>query len=517
MRFDGTPLLRLYARHRLRRLASMRADEAQRRELMRLVSRAMGTRFGLEHGFDGIRGISDFQARVPIRRYEDFWEGWWKDAFPDFGGTTWPGPIPYLAATSGTTTGRTKYIPVSREMVAANRRAALDVLCFHLAARPASRVFGGRSFVLGGSTELVEQAPGIRSGDLSGIAAREVPLWAKPWYFPPPELSLIADWDEKVERLGPLSLEQDIRSVSGTASWMLLFFERLAALAPGRGPGLAGLYPHAELIVHGGVDFAPYRERFERLVAGSRAELREVYPASEGFVAAADRGTGEGLRLLADNGLFFEFVPVEELDAPEPRRFWVGNVETGVNYAIVLSSCAGVWAYLLGDTVRFVERDPPRLLVTGRISWTLSAFGEHLIGEEIERAVSAASAALGRAVNDYTVGPVHAAEPGALGGHLYVVEFADGVPEDDAVAEFARVLDLGLRDLNADYRDHRVGRFAIEAPRVAAVPPGTFAAWMRSRGRLGGQNKVPRVLADPAVLDEIRTFSRPSLSPRDGG
>jgi hypothetical protein len=285
---------------------------------------------------------------------------------------------------------------------------------------------------------------------------------------------------------------------------MLLFLERLAATAPGRDPGLAGLYPRAELVVHGGVDFAPCRARFERLVAGSRAELREVYPASEGFVAVADRGTGEGLRLLADNGLFFEFVPVEELRTPQPRRFWVGNVETDVNYAVVLSSCAGVWAYLLGDTVRFVGLDPPRLLVTGRTSWTLSTFGEHLIGEEIERAVAAASAALGRSVNDYTVGPVHAAVPGALGGHLYVVEFADGVPGDDAAAEFARVLDRELCDLNADYRDHRVGRFAIEPPRVAAVPPGTFAAWMRARGRLGGQNKVPRVVTDPAVLEEIR-------------
>lgn len=508
MRIDATPLLRLYARHRLRRLAAMRADEAQRGELLRLVGHAARTRFGLEHGFDGIRDVADFQARVPIRRYEDFWEGWWKDAFPELGGTTWPGRIPYLAATSGTTTGRTKYIPVSREMLAANRRAALDVLCFHLAARPASRVFGGRSFVLGGSTDLVEQAPGIYGGDLSGIAAREVPLWARPWYFPPPELSLIADWDEKVGRLGPLSLERDIRSISGTASWMLLFFERLAAMAPDRGPGLAGLYPHAELIVHGGVDFTPYRARFERLIAGSRAELREVYPASEGFIAVADRGTGEGLRLLADNGLFFEFVPVEDLGASEPRRFWAGTVETGVNYAVVLSSCAGAWAYLLGDTVRFVERDPPRLLVTGRTSWSLSAFGEHLIGEEIERAVAAASAALGRAVNDYTVGPVHAAEPGALGGHLYVVEFADGVPGDEAAAEFARVLDRALCGLNADYRDHRVGRFAIAHPRVAAVPPGTFAAWMRARGRLGGQNKVPRVVTDPAVLEEIRAAAR---------
>ncbi|WP_448188264.1 GH3 family domain-containing protein [Azospirillum sp. sgz301742] len=501
---DATPLLRLYARRRLRALARQRPDAVQEATLLRLVRHAEATRFGRDHGFERILSVLDFQERVPLRRYEDFWATYWKAPFPTLTDVSWPGTIPVFAATSGTTTGVTKYIPVSKPMLRANTRAAFDLLTHHVTAKPDSRVMGGRNFLLGGSTDLTELAPGIVTGDLSGIMARAIPPWVRSRTFPPAELALISDWERKVDILGRRSLEADIRTIGGTTSWLLLFLDRLAELFPDRPQSVASFYPNLDLVAHGGVAFEPYRARFQAWLAGSRAELRELYAASEGFMAVADRGSGEGLRLILDNGLFFEFVPLEELSAAEPRRFWVKTVETGVNYAVVLSSCAGVWAYVLGDTVRFADTAPPRVLVTGRTSYTLSAFGEHLIGEEVDRAVTDAAASICADVTDYSVGPVFPDVPGTRGGHVYVVEFAAGIPEAHALAAFARTLDERLSALNADYEAHRAGGFGMDAPAVEPASPGTFAAWMRARGKLGGQNKVPRILNDQGMLRSLR-------------
>ncbi len=496
---DATPLLRLYARQRLARLTAVDPVEAQRAQLLRLVGYAKSTRFGREHDFDRIGAVAQFQKRVPLRRYEDFWSGYWKDPYPVVDNVTWPGRIPYWANSSGTTTGATKHIPVSRWMVSANRRAAIDLLVHHIANRPQSRVLGGLNFMLGGSTALSHLAPGVAVGDLSGIAAAEVPWWARRRYFPPPALALIGDWEEKVALLSAQSLTEDIRTIGGTPSWLLLFFQRLRELRPGSTGRLVDYYPNLELLAHGGVNFAPYRRQFEALLAGSRAETREVYPASEGFVAIADRGPGQGLRLLLDNGLFFEFVPVGELGAANPTRHWIADAETRVDYAVVVSSCAGLWAYVLGDTVRFVDQAPARILITGRTSYGLSAFGEHLIGEEIEQAVAAAASGIDAAVVDFSIAPVHPARPDTAGYHRYVVEFS-GAVDQAALDRFARRLDEMLCRLNLDYAEHRAGGFGMPPPEVLAVPPGTFASWMKSRGKLGGQNKVPRVILDADVF-----------------
>lgn len=501
---DATPLFRALSRSRLGRLARQDARAVQRAQLLRLVRRAAATRFGVDHGFAEIAGVEDFQRRVPLRRYEDFRSAYWQQGFPEVVNASWPDRIPFFAKTSGTSAGTSKHIPVTYEILAGYRRAVLDMLAFHLDAHPRSRVLGGRSFMLGGSTDLERLGPGVLAGDISGIAARTAPLWAQSFTFPPPRLARIADWERKMAVLGPLSLARDIRLIGGTASWLLLFLQDLMRA---RGDSLAGCYPSLELIVYGGVAFAPYRAAFEALVAGTDTDLREVYPASEGFIAVADRGVGEGLRLQVDGGLFYEFVPVEALDAPSPPRAWLGTVESGVNYAVALSTPAGLWGYLLGDTVRFVDLDPPRILVTGRISSSLSAFGEHLIEEEIVRAVADAAAASGTGVVDFTVGAIYPGADERLGRHRFIVEFAPPVSGETA-AGFARRLDAALSGLNEDYAVHRAGDVQMGPPEVIAAAPGTFAAWMKARGRLGAQNKVPRVLADPAMLEELSRFSR---------
>jgi hypothetical protein len=506
---DATPLLRAYTAVRLARLDRMDPVATQRRTLRWLLRRAAGTRFGREHGFATIRSVEDYQDRVALRRYEALWAEYWQPTFPVLRNVTWPGKIPYFAQSSGTTTGVTKRIPVSRAILRANRAAALDVLAFHLRSRPRSRVFGGCNFLLGGSTSLQRVAPGVQAGDLSGIVADRMPWWVRGRGFPPRELALLGDWERKMAVLAPASLTRDIRSLSGTPSWMLLFFDQLAALRTDRPRRLAAHYPNLELVVHGGVSFAPYRDRFAAWLEGSRAETREVYPASEGFIAAADRGPNDGLRLLLDRGLFHEFVPLAALDQARPDRRWIGTAETGVEYALVLTSNAGLWSYILGDTVMLTSLDPPRLRITGRLGFTLSAFGEHVSAEELEAAVLEAARATGSGVTDYTVAPLFPDPTSSRGQHLFVVELApDGTPVTAPidVHAFARVLDETLARRNADYADHRGGDFGVLPPDVRLVPPGTFAGWMRARGGLGGQNKVPRVINDPALRDALLQF-----------
>lgn len=503
---DATPWLRGYAALRYFELGASDPAQVQRTLMRWLVRRAATSRFGAEHGFGDIDTVESFQRRVPLRRYDDFFRDYWQPDFPHLVDCTWPGLVPYFALSSGTTTGTTKLIPCTRETLYENWRGAHEILVHHVACRQQSRVLGGKCLVLGGSTALKEEAPGIRSGDLSGIEACELPWWEAQWVLPSRDLALIADWEQKIDRLAHLALDEDIRSISGAPNWLLLFFERLFALR--RGPDrLSRLLPDLELIIHGGINFGPYRERFRALLEGSHAETREVYAASEGFIAIADRGNGEGLRLMLDGGVFFEFVPVGELVSPNPVRHWIGNAEKGLEYALVVSTCSGLWSYILGDTVRLVDLKPPRILITGRTSYVLSAVGEHLIGEEIEEAVRAAAAAIGADVNDYSVGTIAAKGAEQSPRHLYVVEFWGPALDVRTRQTFCHHLDVCLSRLNDDYAIHRTKDYSLKAPDVLAVRPGTFSRWMKRRGMLGGQHKVPRVINDAALFADLRAFA----------
>jgi hypothetical protein len=506
--FNATPFLRLYSQWRRGKLSSLQPAATQEQELLRLVQKAATTKFGKDHGFRSIRSVTDFQRQVPLRRYEQFWEEYLKPVFPVLKDQTWPGTVPYFAVSSGTSSGTTKYIPVTDEMNASNKRAGLDLLVHHLTNCPKSQIFAGRSFILGGSTDLTEQSPGIWSGDLSGIAVKTLPWWAAARYFPPPELALLKNWEEKIEILARGSLEQELRMVSGVPSWMLILFGRLAELRPDLPKRIASWYPNLEMLVHGGVNFAPYYDEFKSLLEGSRAELREVYPASEGFIAVGDRGFGDGLRMVLDHGIFYEFVPVTELDSPTPTRHWIGNIEPDTNYAIVLTTCAGLWSYVIGDTVRFVDTKTPRLLITGRTSYYLSAFGEHLIAEEIEDGVSSAARSIGASIEDYSVGAVFPKKAGELGGHLYVIEFKDPAQARTRLPEFIAALDAQLCKRNEDYEAHRAKGFGLKDPEILIAPPGTFSRWMKKRGKLGGQNKVPRIITKQELFDDLTGFVR---------
>jgi hypothetical protein len=492
--FDPTPLVRPWAGHRLHHLQTGNAVKKQAAILRHLRGKAGTTRFGHHHGLWDVETVRDYQKAVPVRTYEDFWEDWWKPAYPVLQDVTWPGKVPFFAVTSGTTSGTTKYIPLTWETLKQNRRAALDMVAAHLATYPESRLFGGRSFVLGGSTSLTQEAPGVRLGDLSGIVAKTAPVWMRPFTFPPVELALMEDWDEKLEVMVHAVEGRTITALSGVPSWVLIFFDRLEQ-AYDHWP-----LPDLELFVHGGIAWAPYAKRFAPYLARSGAVTREVYPASEGFVAFADRGPDDGLLLSWDSGLFFEFVPVEELDALEPTRHWLATIEPDIEYAILVTGPSGLWSYVLGDTVRFLETRPPRLVITGRTAYMLSAFGEHLIQTELDHAIVGAVEGAGGAVNEYVVGPV-LPETG-VGHHVVYVEPAERC-ELDADA-LARAIDAELAELNDDYRAHRKDDVGMAAPDVRLLPPGTCAEWLRRHGQLGGQHKVPRVVADPDRFTRIR-------------
>ncbi|GAB5373541.1 MAG: GH3 auxin-responsive promoter family protein [Acuticoccus sp.] len=502
---DATPLLRAYARLRQHRRARRSPAETQADTLRRLVAQARGTRFGREHGFADIRTVADFQRAVPLRDYEAFHRDYFAPTFPLLDNVTWPGRIPFFAVSSGTTSGRTKHIPVSRQMLHSNARAGTDLLADHVTNCPGSEVLSGKSFLLGGSVAMTDLGGGVCSGDLSGIARLNNPRWSTPFVFPALAEALDADWDRRIDRLARLSLDEPIRCIAGTPSWLLLFLDRLAALAGG-GHDIGALYPGLELMVYGGMSFRPYRSAFEAWCGGRPIDWREVYSASEGFVASADRGVDEGMRLNLDIGLFYEFVPVAQRDAPDPPRYVVGTAPPG-EYALVLSTCAGLWAYCIGDVVELLPGDPPRVRVTGRTAYFLNAFGEHLSGDELERAVLAAAGAIGIDVVEFAVTPLYPGAADRRGRHRFVVELAR--PATGAAAEtFAQVLDHTLRAGNEDYDVHRQGDVQLMAPDVAFVSPGAFARWMAARGKLGGQNKVPRVVHDGPVRDSLLEFAR---------
>jgi hypothetical protein len=476
-----------YAHNRTVALDRMNAGKVQHDTLLSLVRRARNTKFGRDHDFARIYSVADYQARVPVREYEFFWNTYWKDAYPRLDDVTWPGKIPYYALSSGTTSGTTKYIPVSWEMVKSNKKTAFTTIALFRHSNPGAKLFTGKFFFLGGSTDLRKQADGSLAGDLSGIASKELMEFLRPYTFPPFDLSLLTDWEQKMRQFAELSAREPITAISGVPAWMLVLFDKLKQVTGKK--TVAEAWPELRLVIHGGTKFDPFRDLFRKEIGSDAVKFCEVYPCSEGFIATEDPRYGL-LRVVPDHDVFFEFVPFEELGKDRQTRHTLANVEIGQQYAVVVTSCAGVWAYLVGDTVAFERRDPPLIRFTGRTKYFLSAFGEHLISEETEKAVAHAARVCGVDAIDFHVGPLFPDEPRKPGRHLYLVEFAGAVPD---LSRFAAEIDAELSRINEDYAPHRQGDLAMLAPEVRAVKRGGFAEWMKARGKYGGQNKVPRM------------------------
>ncbi len=472
---------------------------AQERALALLVDRARDTEFGLAHGFDGLRGIGAYQDRVPVREYLDF-HRMWEDARTGAANLTWPGRIRHWARTSGTTAGD-KLIPVTREALSAYRRGGWETFLTAVGRVGAEALLDGPMLFLGGTTALSPLPDGSLAGDLSGLAVRRLPPVIRSRYSPGPAVAAIPDWEPRLVAAAATAARQDVRLVSGMPSWMLVLFDHVAAARAASGRPVRNLFdcwPNLKVLVHGGVSFAPYAAVFDEWL-GRRLERIEVYPATEAFVAIQTEPSG-GLTLLLDHGVFYEFVPVEDLGAARPRRHTVADVELGRSYAVAVTTPGGLWSYLLGDTVRFVARDPLRLVITGRTRHSVDAFGEHVIVEEVERALVGACRRTEAEVVEFTVAPRFPAPGCARGGHDWLVEFR--VPPVEP-ADFARVLDETLCGLNATYRTKRWRDVGMAGPRLIALPRGTVHAWMRAAGKLGDQHKLPRAGSSPELADAL--------------
>jgi hypothetical protein len=413
---------------------------------------------------------------------------------------TWPGRPRHWVKTSGTTAGD-KLIPVTDEAFRSHRQGGWDALCLAAERAGGRRLLGGTMLFLGGSTALAPVGAGAFVGDLSGLAVRKLPPGLRGCYAPGAATAAIADWEPRISAIAARVSRQDVRLLAGMPSWMLILFEQVARVRQAGGRPLRDLvecWPHLGVFIHGGVSFAPYRRVFEDWVGRSLAYV-EVYPASEGFVGL-ETEAGGGLTLVIDRGIFYEFVPVEDLGRDRPRRHTVGEVEPGRAYAVALTTPAGLWSYLLGDTVRFVARDPLRLEIVGRTRHFVNAFGENVIVEEVERAAVAAARATAARLAEFTVAPRYPTDGEPRGAHDWLVEFR--TPPTDR-ERFRRLLDETLGTLNTDYWTKRFGDVGMVGPRLVELPAGTFHEWMRSAGKLGDQHKIPRATNDRRLAEAL--------------
>jgi hypothetical protein len=497
----AAPLLDWYAGRRRRALEGVwrRSAEEQEVALRALLWSASDTEFGLSHGFRSIRAVAQYQERVPVREYADFKPSWDR-ALAGACSVTWPGRCRDWVKTSGTTAGD-KIIPVTRDAFASHRKGGWDAFLLACSRVGARHLMGGPMLFLGGCTALKDAGAGCRVGDLSGLVMRRLPPGIRGRYSPGPEIGAIPDWELRIEEVAALVAGQDLRLISGMPSWLVILFERIARRRQAAGRpirNLAEVWPELRVLVHGGMALAPYAGVFEEWM-GKRIERIEVYPASEGFVGMQTEASG-GLTLMLDYGIFYEFVPVEDVGSPRPRRHTVADLELHRPYAVVMSTPGGLWSYLLGDTVRFVARDPLRLMITGRTRHYVNAFGENVIVEEVERALTTACRRTEAEVVEFTVAPRYPSAEEPRGAHEWLVEFRIPPREPE---DFVRILDETLVALNTDYRTKRTGGVGMVAPRVTVLPPGTFYRWMREQGKLGDQHKVPRVTNDRTVADGL--------------
>lgn len=466
--------------------------EAQQRWFRTLIAGGRDTVFGRDHHFKDVQTVNDFRQAMPVRDYEDL-KPYVEQILAGGSDVLWPGKPLYLAKTSGTTSG-TKYIPITQDSIPNHIDSARDALLNYINETGNSAFLDKKLIFLSGSPELTQKA-GINIGRLSGIANHHVPAYLRTNQLPSYETNVIDDWETKLERIIDETLTQPMSLISGIPPWVQMYFDRIQERT---GKLIKDVFPDFSVFVYGGVNFEPYRAKlFESI--GKRVDSIETYPASEGFIAFQDSQTEEGLLLLVDSGIFFEFIAADDYFTENPRRLTIDEVELCKNYAVIINNNAGLWGYSLGDTVKFVSREPYRLLVTGRIKHFISAFGEHVIGEEVEKALKDAMQKHPETeVVEFTVAPMVSPKEG-LPYHEWLVEFA--TPPHDPVA-FARDVDNRLTELNVYYDDLITGAI-LQPLHLTSLPRGAFQRYMKSQGKLGGQNKVPRLANDRKIADGL--------------
>lgn len=472
------------------------ALDAQKKVFIQIVRQARDTNFGKDHAFSEINNYEDFKKKVPIADYEEL-RPYIDRVVNGEENVLWPGKPLYLAKTSGTTSG-VKYIPISRESMPEHIKAARNALFSYIHETGKSDFLDGRLIFLQGSP-LLDKKHGVNTGRLSGIVANHVPSYLQKNRLPSYQTNCIEDWEEKVDAIVEETVNEDMRLISGIPPWVQMYFDRLSTRSGGKKIG--EIFKNFSLFVYGGVNFEPYRARLEESI-GRRVDAIETYPASEGFIAFQDSQYEKGLLLLVDAGIFYEFIPTDEYFNENPVRISLENIELNKNYAIILNTNAGLWGYSIGDTVKFVSKDPYRIVVSGRIKHYISAFGEHVIGEEVEFAILSVASEEGVEITEFTVAPQVCPEGAELPYHEWYVEFSR--PPADMIS-FSLKVDQALQKKNVYYNDLIEGKI-LRPLLMHELEKDAFRNYMKSQGKLGGQNKVPRLSNDRHIADELNKW-----------
>jgi hypothetical protein len=497
MKLLSTAISKL-ARMRLWRIENWSSHPVavQREVLQDLVTAAQYTEFGRKYNFSKLFTLKEFKKNVPIHEYDDI-KPYILRMMNGEENILWNTPVTWFAKSSGTTSDKSKFIPISEESLQDNHyQASKDLLSNYYKNFPSSDLLTGKGLVVGGSHQINKVNEEIQYGDLSAVLMQNSPFWGQ--WIRTPELSvaLLDEWENKIEKLAQVTAEENVTSLAGVPTWTLLLLKRILEIK-GKST-IKEVWPNLELYINGGVSFVPYKEQFDKIIGG-KINYLEIYNASEGFVAAQVSPDDDGMLLFTEHGVFYEFMPVEEYGNENPKTVGLNNVIIGKNYALIMSTTGGLWRYLIGDTVQFTSLNPYNIRITGRLKHYMNAFGEEVIVDNSDKAIAYAAEKTNAVVNDYTAAPVYFTE-NSNGAHEWLVEFEK---EPDDFNTFIFELDNCLKNVNSDYEAKRHKNIALRLPIVHKLPAGTFTEWLRSKGKLGGQHKVPRLSNERNMLEEI--------------
>ena len=471
--------------------------ETQQETLYRLLAKAAKTEWGKKYTYSSIVSIKEYQSRFPVQTYEEiipYVERLRKGET----NLLWPGEIKWFAKSSGTTSTKSKFIPMSREALEdCHYRAAKDILAIYAMQRPETKIFSGKSLTLGGSHRMNQFSNDSLYGDLSAILIENAPFWVDIIRTPKQKIALLEDFEEKLELITRSTVTENVTSISGVPSWYLVLIKQILAFT-GK-TNLLDVWPNLEVFFHGGISFTPYREQFKKIIAGDQMNYMETYNASEGFFGIQDDPLTGDMLLMLDYGIFYEFIPADKINSDNPPVYILGEVETGTNYAIIISTNGGLWRYMMGDTIVFTNLDPFRFRISGRTKHFINVFGEEVIIDNAEKALDMACRETEAVISEYTAGPVFM-NTSSKGSHEWIIEFEKD-PSDLSI--FIVSLDNNLKSINSDYEAKRFKDLNLILPMVRPVPKGTFSKWLKSKDKMGGQNKIPRLSNSREFIEDL--------------
>ncbi len=475
--------------------------EVQQELFEGLVDVSKETEWGIKHNYQNIKTVKDFKSQVPVQDYESLRESILKIKHGQQN-ILWPTEIKWFAMSSGTTSDKSKFIPITKESLEdCHYKGGKDLLAIYFTKHQDSQLFAGKALALGGSSELNKFSPDSYYGDLSSIMIRNLPIWMEYARIPDVATSLNPNFEEKINTIASYAHKENVTSLSGVPTWNILLLQKILEVT-GK-DNLLEIWPNFELYAHGGVNFKPYQKTFEQFFPSDKVTYIDNYNASEGFFAIQDRwdSTEDDMLLMLDYGIFYEFMPMSEVDSKNSITIGLEDVELDTNYALIITTNGGLWRYMIGDTVKFTSLSPFRIQVSGRTKYYINAFGEEVVADNADKAVAMACEKSNAIIKDYTVAPVYFSND-AKGAHEWILEF-EKEPED--VGHFMDIVDNTIKNLNSDYEAKRYNNLALESPKFHVAPKGTFYRWLKEKGKLGGQNKIPRLSNNRIILESILT------------